>query len=170
MRQEWLPEELIESWTLVEAEWKLIGNKAGATRLGIGPLLKFYEVEGRFPSYSEEVSVASVAGLLIEDVLLPLFRQLGFHQVRTRAWPASTGHSPSTRSAKRTLKPSNRPTPASPRSKRPPDRLARSDHHWSARRHPISAARFSASTTGTPPCGIVCLAAVQGQGESVVRG
>jgi hypothetical protein len=34
MRQEWLPEELIESWTLVEADWKLVGNKSGATRLG----------------------------------------------------------------------------------------------------------------------------------------
>jgi hypothetical protein len=53
MRQEWLPEELIESWTLVEADWKLVGNKSGATRLGFSLLLKFYEVEGRFPGYPE---------------------------------------------------------------------------------------------------------------------
>lgn len=49
VRQEWFPEELIESW-------KLIGNKSGATRLGFGLLLKFYEIEGRFPGYPEEVS------------------------------------------------------------------------------------------------------------------
>jgi hypothetical protein len=31
MRQEWSPEELIERWTLLEADWKLVGNKSGAT-------------------------------------------------------------------------------------------------------------------------------------------
>jgi hypothetical protein len=55
MRQEWLLEDLIESWTLVEADWKLIGNKAGVTRLGFTLLLKFYEIEDRFPVYLQEV-------------------------------------------------------------------------------------------------------------------
>jgi len=38
--QEWTPEELIESWTLVtdpasgRDDWRLVGNKAGTTRLG----------------------------------------------------------------------------------------------------------------------------------------
>jgi TnpA family transposase len=67
VRQEWLPEELIESWTLLKADWGLVGNKTGTTRLGFSLLLKFYAIEGRFPSYAEEVPAAAVdymAGLV----------------------------------------------------------------------------------------------------------
>ena len=49
MRREWTPEDLIASWTLVEDDWRLVGNKTGPTRLGFALLLKFFEVEGRFP-------------------------------------------------------------------------------------------------------------------------
>jgi hypothetical protein len=48
MRQEWLPEELIESWTLVEADWKLIGNKSGVTRLGFALQLTTVRFLGTF--------------------------------------------------------------------------------------------------------------------------
>jgi hypothetical protein len=34
VRREWTPEELVEGWTLVEDDWRLVGNKTGATRLG----------------------------------------------------------------------------------------------------------------------------------------
>jgi hypothetical protein len=34
LRQEWSPEDLIGSWTLVEEDWRLVGNKTGSTRLG----------------------------------------------------------------------------------------------------------------------------------------
>ncbi len=67
VRQEWLPEELIESWTLLKADWGLVGNKTGATRLGFSLLRKFYAIEDRFPSYAEEVPTAAVdymAGLV----------------------------------------------------------------------------------------------------------
>jgi hypothetical protein len=33
MRREWEPEELIACWALVEDDWRLVSNKAGATRL-----------------------------------------------------------------------------------------------------------------------------------------
>ena len=33
MRREWEPEELIASWTLLDDDWRLVGNKTGATRL-----------------------------------------------------------------------------------------------------------------------------------------
>jgi hypothetical protein len=71
--QEWTPEELIESWTLVtdpasgRDDGTLVGNKAGPTRLGFALLLKFYELGGRFPAYPKEVppaAVAYVAGLV----------------------------------------------------------------------------------------------------------
>jgi hypothetical protein len=49
MCREWSPEELIESWTLVGQDWTLVDNKTGATRLGFALLLKFFELEARFP-------------------------------------------------------------------------------------------------------------------------
>ncbi len=55
MRREWTPEDLIASWTLVEHDWRLVGNKAGATRLGFALLLKFFELEGRFPRHLGEL-------------------------------------------------------------------------------------------------------------------
>ena len=43
------PEELIASWTLVDDDWWSVGNKSGATRLGFALMLKFFEIEARFP-------------------------------------------------------------------------------------------------------------------------
>jgi len=63
VRREWEPEDLIASWTLVEPDWRLVANKAGATRLGFCVLLKFFEIEGRFPEYSAEVPEQAVAYL-----------------------------------------------------------------------------------------------------------
>lgn len=42
-------EELIGSWTLLQDDRELLANKTGATRLGFAPLLKFFELEARFP-------------------------------------------------------------------------------------------------------------------------
>ena len=63
MRAEWEPDELIDAWTLTGGDWDLIANKAGVTRLGFAVMLKFYEIEGRFPAYREEVPQAAVAYL-----------------------------------------------------------------------------------------------------------
>ena len=48
VRREWEPEDLIASWTLVDDDCRLVGNKSGATRLGFSVLLKFFELEVRF--------------------------------------------------------------------------------------------------------------------------
>ena len=42
-------EDLIEVWTLLEDDMKRVRNKSGVTRLGFALLLKFFEVEARFP-------------------------------------------------------------------------------------------------------------------------
>lgn len=55
MQRDWDPEDLIACWTLVEADWKLLANKRGATRLGFALLLKFFEIEARFPRQASEV-------------------------------------------------------------------------------------------------------------------
>jgi len=34
MRREWEPVDLVGSWTLVEDDWRLIGNKTGPPGLG----------------------------------------------------------------------------------------------------------------------------------------
>jgi Domain of unknown function (DUF4158) len=39
VRREWEPEDLIACWTLVDADWKLVANKRGATRLDFALLL-----------------------------------------------------------------------------------------------------------------------------------
>ena len=55
MRSDWSLEDLISCWTLDEADWRLLANKSGATRLGFAVLLKFLELEGRFPADGAEV-------------------------------------------------------------------------------------------------------------------
>jgi hypothetical protein len=55
MRREWTPEDLIASWTLVEDDRRMVSNKTGATRLGFAALLKFFELEGRFPRHAAEL-------------------------------------------------------------------------------------------------------------------
>ncbi|WP_222432374.1 Tn3 family transposase, partial [Leekyejoonella antrihumi] len=60
MRMEWSPEELVGSWTLVEEDWRLVGNKSGATRLGFAALLKFFELAAAFPVGSLELPPAAV--------------------------------------------------------------------------------------------------------------
>ncbi|MFD5437068.1 Tn3 family transposase [Kitasatospora sp. NPDC127067] len=61
MRQDWEPEDLIEVWTLLEDDMTRLRNKSGANRLGFALLLKFFEVEARFPEAPEEVPRAAVA-------------------------------------------------------------------------------------------------------------
>jgi hypothetical protein len=42
-------DELVEYWTLLDDEQKLIAGKRGPTRLGFALMLKFYTRAGRFP-------------------------------------------------------------------------------------------------------------------------
>jgi hypothetical protein len=37
MRREWTPEDLIASWTLVDDDWRLVGNKTGRDPAGLRP-------------------------------------------------------------------------------------------------------------------------------------
>ncbi|GGY47465.1 Tn3 family transposase [Streptomyces tanashiensis] len=67
MRQEWSPEDVVACWTLVDGDWDLVANKSGPTRLGFCMMLKFFEIEDRFPEFIEEFpqpAVEYVAGLV----------------------------------------------------------------------------------------------------------
>ncbi|MDQ2738191.1 MAG: Tn3 family transposase [Actinomycetota bacterium] len=61
MRRDWEPEDLLASWTLLDVDLALLANKSGATRLGCALLLKFFEIEARFPRGHSEVPSAAVA-------------------------------------------------------------------------------------------------------------
>jgi hypothetical protein len=60
VRREWEPEDLIACWTLVDGDAGLVGNKSGPTRLGFVLMLKFFELEGRFPRHAGELPEAAV--------------------------------------------------------------------------------------------------------------
>jgi hypothetical protein len=50
----------VAAWTLLDDDWELVANKAGATRLGFSLLLKFFELEARFPRHIGELPKAAV--------------------------------------------------------------------------------------------------------------
>lgn len=55
MRQHVTPQELLESFTIAPSERELLGTKRGASRLGCAVLLKYFQVEGRFPTSWNDV-------------------------------------------------------------------------------------------------------------------
>ena len=63
MRREWEPEDLIGCWTLVEPDWELVANKSGPNRVGFVALLKFFEIEARFPQHAGEVPEQAIVYL-----------------------------------------------------------------------------------------------------------
>jgi hypothetical protein len=54
VRREWSTDDLVASWTLIGDDWQLVGNKTGATRLAFALILKFFEIEARFPRAADE--------------------------------------------------------------------------------------------------------------------
>ncbi|MBT2505880.1 hypothetical protein J7I98_08195 [Streptomyces sp. ISL-98] len=59
MRQEWSPEDVVACWTLVDGDWDLVANKSGPTRLGFCLMLKFFEIEARFPARTGPCSASA---------------------------------------------------------------------------------------------------------------
>lgn len=55
MKRNWELEELIDHFTFMPNELTQIGNKTGGTRLGFSVLFKFFQYEGRFPNYKNEI-------------------------------------------------------------------------------------------------------------------
>jgi hypothetical protein len=51
--RDWEPEDLVAHWTLVDDDWRLVANKTGPSRLGFALVLKFFELEARFPRHAE---------------------------------------------------------------------------------------------------------------------
>lgn len=63
MKRHWEVDELIEYWTLLPDEETLLGNKTGANRLGFAILLKFFQLEVRFPQHIRDIPKSVVVHL-----------------------------------------------------------------------------------------------------------
>jgi TnpA family transposase len=55
MKRDWVIAELQEYWTLQASELRLLENKSEVNRLGLALLLKFFQIEGRFPENKSEI-------------------------------------------------------------------------------------------------------------------
>ena len=79
---------------MVGQDWELVANKTGATRLGFALLLKFFELEARFPRVPEEVPPAAITyvagqvGVPVEAFAsyswAPTARSIKAHRVQIR--------------------------------------------------------------------------------------
>ena len=71
MKQCWSTSELAESWTLSDDEKQLSDQRTQQGRLGLAVLLKFFQVEGRFPHYHKEVPMPAVGYVAEQLEVLP---------------------------------------------------------------------------------------------------
>ena len=55
MKRSWEIDELIEHWTLLPDEIKLLGYKTGATRLGFAIILKYFQLFFHFPVQKPDI-------------------------------------------------------------------------------------------------------------------
>lgn len=55
MKRQWDAEELVENFTLLPTEMALLSTKSEENRLGFGVLLKFFQMETKFPRTKQEV-------------------------------------------------------------------------------------------------------------------
>ena len=60
MKQRWEEEDLVDHWTLTDADKKLFFQRTDRGRFGLAVLLKFFQIEGRFPRYHKEVPAAAL--------------------------------------------------------------------------------------------------------------
>jgi hypothetical protein len=71
MKRQWENEELIENWMLSVWDLTQLGNKIGATRLGFAVLLKFFQHQGSFPSFKNEVAEQVISFVTAQVGVVP---------------------------------------------------------------------------------------------------
>ncbi len=60
MRRDWDLDDLVAWWTLVDADHEMLADKHGTSKLSFALMVKFFEIEGRFPRHVNEVPPAAV--------------------------------------------------------------------------------------------------------------
>ena len=71
MKQHWDDLALAEHWSLSDDELPLLDNRTESSRLGFAVLLKFFQIEGRFPRSRREVPADSVQYLAKQLTIAP---------------------------------------------------------------------------------------------------
>lgn len=71
MKQHWDDLALAEHWSLSDDELPLLDNRTESNRLGFAVLLKFFQLEGRFPRSRREVPADSVQYLAKQLTIAP---------------------------------------------------------------------------------------------------
>src|SRR6266508_1130406 len=74
MKRLWTNDDLLAQWTLQPNELALLEYKEGANRLGFALLLKYFQIDGRFPRQKHDVPVPAIAFVARElDVSIDLY-------------------------------------------------------------------------------------------------
>lgn len=71
MKRDWDIPELQEYWTLQPGELNLLASKNNENRLGLALLLKFFQIEGRFPATKSEIP-RKCAAFVAEQIDIPV--------------------------------------------------------------------------------------------------
>jgi hypothetical protein len=94
MKQCWSEEELTDLWVLLPEETALLSGLMDGQRLGFAVLLKFFQIEGRFPREHKEIPATAVEYIarmlgvdasLFDDYALAA-RNSKFHRARIRVF------------------------------------------------------------------------------------
>jgi len=71
VKQHWDDQALVESWSVSDNERSLLDNRTESSRLGCAVLLKFFQLEGRFPRSRGEVPADGVRYLAKQLAIAP---------------------------------------------------------------------------------------------------
>lgn len=82
MKRDWTIPELQDYWTLQPGERNLLTSKNDGNRLGFALLLKFFQIEGRFPDSKSEIP-RKCAAFIAEQIDIPVSVFLKFFDYST---------------------------------------------------------------------------------------
>jgi len=74
MKRQWSNDDLVAQWTLQSGELALVEHKEGANRLGFALLLKYFQIDGRFPRHKHDLPIVAIAFVANQlDVSIDLY-------------------------------------------------------------------------------------------------
>ncbi len=71
MKRCWDEQELVEHWTLIAAERGLLANRTERGSIGVAVLVKFFQLNGRFPHHHKDVPDSVLAFIGEQLFVLP---------------------------------------------------------------------------------------------------
>jgi len=71
VKRNWSPDELAIHWTLTDTELPLLPDRVDHNRLGFAAHLKFFELEGRFPTSPRDIPAVALSALATQLHISP---------------------------------------------------------------------------------------------------